>query len=88
MHNTDWMKDTLSYMRKQGTQQTIATQTMESLMATTFRMPPDKIYIKGLKNSCPAFMFWLVKLNAGEKLPRGKYFRRHGLLKRKIKDDN
>ncbi|EGZ8458134.1 hypothetical protein JJL91_002599 [Salmonella enterica] len=88
MNNNDWVKATLSYMRKQVTQQTIATQTMESLMATTFRMPPDKIYIKCLKNSCPAFMFWLEKLNAGERLPRGKYFRRHGLLKRKIKGDN
>ncbi|HDF2366277.1 TPA: hypothetical protein PC505_003936 [Morganella morganii] len=49
--------------------------TMEFAMENIFRFPMNKNYIPALRGSNPAFEFWVDKLKAGEKFPRGKYFR-------------
>ncbi len=49
--------------------------TMEFATENIFRFPMKKIYIPAFRGSNPAFEFWVDKLKAGEKLPRGKYFR-------------
>lgn len=48
---------------------------MEDLVSLTFRKPPEKIFIRAFKGSCPAFEFWVDRLQKGERLPRGKYFK-------------
>jgi hypothetical protein len=48
---------------------------MEDLVNLTFRKPAERIFIRAFKGSCPAFEFWVDKLQAGERLPRGKYFK-------------
>lgn len=47
------------------------------LIASVFRQKPEKIYIGEVKISgkCAAFSDWRMRLKAGEKLPRGRYFR-------------
>lgn len=84
MYNNNGLKDTLRNMRKQGTEPMMETQSIENLMANTFRMRPNRICIPLLKDSHPAFRFWLEKLKPNEKLPRGNYFRRYAFLKNKI----
>lgn len=81
MNNNDGFKDTLRNMRKQGSEPMMVTQSIENLMANTFRLRPDRICIPVLKDYHPAFRFWLEKLKPNEKLPRGKYFRRYAFLK-------
>lgn len=47
------------------------------LIASTFRHKPEKIYIGevNIPGKCAAFSDWRTRLRAGEKLPRGRYFR-------------
>lgn len=50
-------------------------ETMELAAKSAFRLAPQKITIGGIRGENPAFRFWADKAKAGEKLPRGKYFR-------------
>ncbi|MFZ3896669.1 hypothetical protein [Salmonella enterica] len=49
---------------------------IEALIKRTFRSAYNRVCVGEVKGGCPAFSFWVGKLNLGEKLPRGKYFRR------------
>ncbi|EAZ3859403.1 hypothetical protein B9P23_23025 [Salmonella enterica] len=67
-----------------------AVLTMEDAIKLLFREPAKKSYIPALKGSCPAFEYWVDRLQTGERLPRGKYFNscdflRSLRLNRKIK---
>lgn len=81
MNSQEGLKDTFRNMRKQGSEPTMVTQSMENILAKTFRLRADRVYIPALKNSHPAFMFWLEKLKPNEKLPRGKFFKRYAFIK-------
>ncbi|HCC7123572.1 TPA: hypothetical protein M8A27_004299 [Escherichia coli O157:H7] len=52
-----------------------AVLTMEDAIKLLFREPAKKSYIPALKGSCPAFEYWVDRLQTGERLPRGKYFK-------------
>ncbi|HHQ6086795.1 TPA: hypothetical protein ACSR08_004372 [Enterobacter asburiae] len=71
MYNNDGLKDTLRNMRKQGSEPMMVTQSIENLMANTFRMRPNRICIPVLKDSHPAFRFWLEKLKPNENSREG-----------------
>ncbi|EMT0530681.1 hypothetical protein WMB34_004324 [Enterobacter kobei] len=81
MNSQEGLKDTFRNMRKQGSAPTMVTQSMENILAKTFRLRADRDYIPALKNSHPVFMFWIEKLKPNEKLPRGKFFRRYAFIK-------
>lgn len=52
-----------------------AVLTMEDAVRLTVRQPHKKILIRAYQGSCPAFEYWVDRLNSGERLPRGKYFK-------------
>lgn len=56
-------------------------ETMEVAVKSAFRLAPEKITIGGIRSENPAFCFWAGKAKAGEKLPRGKYFRTHEIIR-------
>ncbi|EFG1052916.1 hypothetical protein BR311_003664 [Escherichia coli] len=67
-----------------------AVLTMEDAINLLFREPAKKSYMPALKGSCPAFEYWVDRLQDGEQLPRGRYFKsceflRSLRLNRKIK---
>lgn len=46
------------------------------LLRASMRNAPTRIYLPSiLKGACPAFEAWADKRPAGEKLPRGRYFK-------------
>ncbi|WP_210461791.1 hypothetical protein [Pantoea ananatis] len=53
----------------------VKTMGMQDAVQCTLRRTPEVIHIGGLKGEYPAFCLWAGKAKAGEKLPRGKYFR-------------
>ncbi|ECF5888636.1 Uncharacterised protein [Salmonella enterica subsp. indica] len=55
---------------------TVSGVDIDTLIKRTFRFAHDRFCVGEIKGGCPAFSFWAEKLNSGEKLPRGKYFRR------------
>lgn len=55
--------------------------TMEEAAKSAFRQAPEKITIGGIRGENPAFRFWADKAKAGEKLPRGEYFRTHEFIR-------
>ncbi|MCX8963116.1 hypothetical protein EHW64_18845 [Erwinia psidii] len=48
---------------------------MEDALSLVMRKPAKKMLIRAYKGSCPAFEYWADRLNSGERLPRGKYFK-------------
>lgn len=56
--------------------------TANDIIATVFRTPPSKVLIQEINKGKPAFSYWKHKLNSGEKLPRGKYFRKEEVLRK------
>ena len=56
--------------------------TMEDALKTLMRQPAQKKLIPALSGSCPAFEFWVDRLQQGERLPRGKYFRSCEFIRR------
>ncbi|EKS5411717.1 hypothetical protein QB953_004477 [Salmonella enterica] len=51
------------------------------IIATLFRNAPSKVLIPEINKGNPAFSYWSRKLTPGEKLPRGKYFRKEETLR-------
>lgn len=62
--------------------------TIEFAEENIFPFPMKQIYKTVFKGSNPAFEFWVDKLNPGEKLPRGKYFRVCGKMKYRVVNSN
>lgn len=56
--------------------------TMNDIIATLFRNAPSKVLIPEINKGNPAFSYWGKKLIKGEKLPRGKYFRKEEILRK------
>ncbi|HCN2128686.1 TPA: hypothetical protein RHH31_004895 [Klebsiella pneumoniae] len=57
---------------------------ISDLVKATMRHAPEAISIgeNNIPGQCPAFYSWAMKLNNGEKFPRGKYFSRLQLTKK------
>ncbi|MEW5291791.1 hypothetical protein ABW286_21890 [Erwinia papayae] len=49
--------------------------TMEDAIRLSMRQLPKKFLIRAYQGSCPAFEYWVDRLNNGERFPRGKYFK-------------
>lgn len=52
-----------------------AVLTMEDALSLVMRKPAKRMLIRAYKGSCPAFEYWVDSLKAGERLPRGNYFK-------------